>query len=238
MLAISLLCTRRDDHRVCASGMAAIGTFYFPFGAISVITDVMTTHACGIVAPISWEMLTGDLPVAFSRTRERRVLGTLFMPRIRVQEMTSIVEETLHATGWTDVCWRSVPIRFESLDNERQQSMPRILQVAAIGRRGFGEQSRALDKVRVYLETHAARQHAREFAVVSLSTQTMIYKGLLSPGELAEFYPDLLQPAFPTPLAFVQKKIDSAARPLWSMAPPLHNLAHSGELRHLVSNCA
>jgi glutamate synthase (NADPH/NADH) large chain len=86
------------------------------------------------------------------------------------------------------------------------------------------------------MTTHAARQHARGFAVVS--TRTVIYKGLLSPAELPTFYPDLREPAFAAPFAVVQRKISAAAAPLWSMAPPLHTLAHSGELRHDAINCA
>jgi glutamate synthase domain-containing protein 1 len=72
---------------------------------------------------------------------------------------------------------------------------------------------------------------------IATSTRTVIYKGLLSPAELPTFYPDLREPAFAAPFAVVQRKI-SAAAPLWSMASPLHTLAHSGELRHDAINCA
>ena len=196
----------------------------------------MTTHACGILAPIPWNLLTAELPPGFLATEQRRALGTFFMPRGRVREITGIVEETLQSTGWTSLHWRKVPVCFDRFDHQRRQAMPAILQVAAIAKRG--KAARSLDKVKLYLETHAARQHAREFAVVSLSTQTVIYKGLLSPAELPVFYPDLREPAFEEPLAFLQKKINSAATPLWSMAPPLHTLARSGELRHAATNCA
>jgi len=198
----------------------------------------MTTHACGIVAPIPWELLSDDLSPVFFTARERRALGTFFFPRGRVKEMTGIVEDTLSSTGWTSLQWRRVPVCFERFDRERRQSMPAILQLAAIAQRGATNPARTLEKVRVYLETHAARQHARGFAVVSLSTRTVIYKGLLSPAELPAFYPDLRQSAFAAPFAVLQRKISAAAAPLWSMAPPLHTLAHSGELRHDAINRA
>jgi glutamate synthase (NADPH/NADH) large chain len=218
--------------------MEAIARFYFYPGARSVITACMaTTHACGMVAPIPWELLTDELPPVFSIARERRALGTFFMPRARVREMTGVVEGTLHSTGWTSLHWRRVPVCFDNFDHERRQALPAILQVAAIGRPEEGRPALALDKVRNYLETHAVRQQARGFAVVSLSTRTVIYKGLLSPAELPLFYPDLRAPAFHAPLAVLQKKISTAAA-LWSMAPPLHTLAHNGELRHAESHCA
>lgn len=196
-----------------------------------------TTHACGLVAPISWELLADELPPVFAIARERRALGTFFMPRARVREISGIVEDTLQSTGWSSLHWRHVPVCFDGFDYERRQAMPAILQVATVAQKGIGTPALALDKVRLYLETHAARQQARGFAVVSLSTSTVIYKGLLSPAELTVFYPDLRAQAFHAPFAVLQTKI-SAAAALWSMAPPRHTLAHNGELRQAASNCA
>jgi glutamate synthase domain-containing protein 1 len=190
-----------------------------------------TTHACGIVAPIPWELLSEDLPPVFSNARERRALGAFFMPRARARELTGIVEQTMLATGWTTLQWRRVPVCFEGFDSRRREAMPAILQVAAVAGKGAGKPPRALDKVRLYLETHALRQQARGFAVVSLSTSTVIYKGLLSAEELPVFYPDLREPSFQRPFAVLQRRFSAAAAPLWSMAPPLHTLAHNGELR-------
>jgi glutamate synthase domain-containing protein 1 len=199
-----------------------------------------TTHACGIVAPIPWGLLTNDLPPLFSLAKERRALGTFFMPRARVRELSGIVEQTLHATGWTSLQWRHVPVCFDGFDSQRRDAMPAILQLAAVAEKGIGKPARtlALNNVRRYLEMHAVRQQARGFAVVSLSTSTVIYKGLLSPAELRVFYPDLGEPGFDAPIAILQRKISTAAGPLWSMAPPLHTLAHNGELRQAESNCA
>jgi glutamate synthase domain-containing protein 1 len=109
--------------------MAAIERFYFPSRAISVITDPMTTHACGILAPIPWNLLTAELPPGFLATEQRRALGTFFMPRGRVREITGIVEETLQSTGWTSLHWRNVPVCFDRFDHQRRQAMPAILQV-------------------------------------------------------------------------------------------------------------
>jgi glutamate synthase domain-containing protein 1 len=214
-------------------------TFLFPIRPrIGHNNFMKTTHACGIVAPIPWELLTDELPPVFSNARERRALGTFFMPRGRMRELTGIVEQTLLATGWTTLQWRRVPVCFDGFDHQRRESLPAILQLAAIAEKGPGRPPRALDKVRLYLETHALRQQARGFAVVSLSTSTVIYKGLLSPEELRVFYPDLREPAFQAPFAVLQRKISASATPLWSMAPPLHTLAHNGELRHTESHCA
>jgi glutamate synthase domain-containing protein 1 len=204
--------------------MTAIGTFYFTSCAACVITVIMTTHASGILAPIPWQLLADDLAPAFSTTRAARALGTFFLPRNRVRELTGVVEQTLRSTGWATVEWRSVPVCFEQFEYGRRQAMPAIMQLAAIAETGLSRPGRALERARAYIETHAARHQARGFAVVSLSTRTVIYKGLLAPEELPVFYPDLREPAFGPPLAMLHRRISAAADPLWALAPPVHSL--------------
>lgn len=185
----------------------------------------MTTHASGILAPIPWQLLADDLAPAFSSTRAARALGTFFLPRSRVRELAGVIEQTLRSTGWATVEWRSVPVCFERFEYGRRQSMPAIMQLAAIAGAGMTKPVRALERARAYLETHAARHQARGFAVVSLSTRTVIYKGLLAPDELPVFYPDLRQPAFGQPLTMLHRKISATADPLWALAPPVHSLS-------------
>jgi glutamate synthase (NADPH) large chain len=184
----------------------------------------MTTHASGILARIPWDLLADELSPAFSTTRAVRALGTFFLPRNRVRELTGVVEQTLRSTGWATVEWRSVPVCFERFEHGRRQSMPAIMQLAAIAEAGMNRPGRALERARAYIEMHAARQQARGFAVVSLSTRTVIYKGLLAPDELSVFYPDLREPAFGQPLAMLHCKISVTADPLWALAPPRHSL--------------
>lgn len=205
--------------------MGAIDTFYFTCGAQYVITILMTTHASGILAPIPWQLLAEDLAPAFASARATRALGTFFLPRNRVRELSGVVEQTLRSTGWATVEWRSVPVCFERFDYGRRQAMPAIMQLAAIAEAGLSRPWRALERAREYIEQHAARHQARGFAVVSLSTRTVIYKGLLAPEELPVFYPDLREASFGEPLAVLHRKISAAAEPLWALAPPLHSLS-------------
>src|SRR5258708_6298979 len=107
--------------------MEAIGTFYFSSCAPCVITVLMTTHASGILAPIPWDLLADELSPAFSSTRAARALGTFFLPRSRVRELTGVVEQTLRSTGWATVEWRRVPVCFERFEHGRRQSMPAIM---------------------------------------------------------------------------------------------------------------
>ena len=216
--------------------MESIFSFYFPSCASGLITVSMTTDACGIVAPIPWELLADDLPPIFSVARARRALGTFFLPRTRTREMTAIIEDTLRSTGWGTLEWRRVPVSFDRFSAARREHMPAIVQVAAVANGPGGPARGSLDKARAYLELHAARHEARGFSVVSLSTQMVIYKGLLSPAELPAFYPDLRERAFGRPFATVHRKISHTAAPLWAMAPPVHAVAGSGELRQAAAS--
>lgn len=216
--------------------MESISSFYFHSCGRGLITVSMTTDACGIVAPIPWELLTEELPPIFSVARARRALGSFFLPRTRTREMTAIIEETLRATGWNTLEWRRVPVSFERFSPARRELMPAIVQVAAVADARVGPAPGSLDKARAYLESHALRHEARGFGVVSLSTQMVIYKGLLSPAELPLFYPDLREAAFGRPFATVHRRISAAAPPQWAMAPPVHALAGSGELRQAAAS--
>lgn len=196
----------------------------------------MNTDACGIVAPIPWTLLTEELPPVFSVARTRRALGAFFLPRTRTREMTAMVEETLRATGWGTLEWRRVPVSFERFSPARRAHMPAIVQVAAVADAPGGPAPGSLDRARAHLASQALRHEARGFGVVSLSTQMVIYKGLLSPAELPLFYPDLREAAFGRPFATVHRKISATAPPQWSMAPPVHGLAGSGEFRQAVAS--
>jgi len=216
--------------------MASIFTFYFLSCGRGLITVSMTTDACGILAPIPWRLLADELPPVFSVARAPRALGAFFLPRTRTREMTALIEETLRATGWRTLEWRRVPVSFERFSSARREHMPAIVQVAAVADAGSGPARGSLDKARACLESHAQRHDARGFGVVSLSTQTVIYKGLLTPAELPLFYPDLREAAFGRPFATVHRKIGGAAPPQWAMAPPAHAVAGSGELRQAVAS--
>ena len=210
-------------------------SFYFLSCAVGLITVTMAIDACGILAPIPWKLLEQELPPIFSVASARRAFGAFFLPRNRTREMTGVIEVTLRSTGWSTLEWRRVPVSFERFSPARRQHMPAIVQVAAVADGARGPAHGSLDKARAYLESHASRHEARGFAVVSLSTQMVIYKGLLSPAELPVFYPDLREPAFGKPFATVHRRINDRT-PLWATAPPLHALAGSGELRQAAAS--
>ena len=190
----------------------------------------------GILTQIPWRVYRDDLPAVFSAARDTRALGTFFMPRHRTAELKALIETALHQVGFRRCHWRTVPVRFTAFDATRRRHMPAILQVAALadGRRPGAEA--ALYCARVRMDHAAARERFAGFSVVSLSTQTVVYKGLLTPSELTDFYPDLRDPEFSSAIAVVHQRFSTNTAPLWALAQPFHLLAHNGEIATVAGN--
>src|SRR5262249_40397985 len=70
----------------------------------------------------------------------------------------------------------------------------------------------------------------------SLSSRTVVYKGLLAPWQLAEFYPDLQAQDFASRFAIFHQRFSTNTRPSWSLAQPFRLLAHNGEINTITGN--
>ena len=83
---------------------------------------------------------------------------------------------------------------------------------------------------------NARLSQRRLFYVCSLSTQVIIYKGMLTPDQLVVFYPDLSDPAYTTHLAMVHSRFSTNTFPSWDRAQPLRFMSHNGEINTLRGN--
>src|SRR5262249_26024798 len=72
--------------------------------------------------------------------------------------------------------------------------------------------------------------------VVSLSSRTITYKGLLTPEQFERFYPDLQDPAFAATFAIFHQRYSTNTQPSWHLAQPFRYVAHNGEINTIVSN--
>src|SRR5207253_7073117 len=86
------------------------------------------------------------------------------------------------------------------------------------------------------LITRANSQLAELFYFASLSTRTIVYKGMLTTTQLSSFYPDLHDENFETALAVVHSRFSTNTFPSWSRAQPLRYIAHNGEINTLRGN--
>src|SRR5262249_46719016 len=174
-------------------------------------------------------------------------VGLVFLPRepfqadkVRALLHSIVEEEGLHCLGWRDVPINDRPLGATALSVE-----PTIKQVF-IGRGGGGERpadptafERKLYGIRKLFEKAVAAIDLpeRTFAYIpSLSSRTLIYKGMLSADQIEVMYPDLADPDVESALALVHQRFSTNTFPSWPLAHPYRYIAHNGEINTLRGN--
>ncbi len=224
--------------------------------ALRVLKNLQHRGACGC------EVNTGDgagilvqTPDAFLRTVAPATLppagqygvGLVFLPQVPADRATIetlfadiVAEEGQRLLGWRDVPTDHSPIG------------PSAVRVEPVFRHIFIAASPALAKDRAAFERrlyvirkrmeHAvdaltlASDSRKFFYIVSLSCNTLIYKGMLTASQLDTMFPDLLDPLFQSALALVHQRFSTNTFPSWPLAHPYRFVAHNGEINTLTGN--
>ena len=166
-------------------------------------------------------------------------IGMCFLPvdAAAQADAVSLVEAVLTGDGLPVLGWRDVPVNPDVLGPSARSAMPVIRQVL-IGRPvGADDESweRQLYLARREIEHRAL---ARELALYlcSMSCRTIVYKGLLTGGQLGQFFPDLRDAAFETAIAIFHERYATNTLPRWELAQPFRAVAHNGEINTLWGN--
>ena len=173
---------------------------------------------------------------------QRYAAGMLFLPRedtARRQCETllskAMAEEDLSVLGWRDV-----PCDNRTLGDLARASEPAVRQVFVDGRGREGEEfERRLYVARKRLERRvrlALSGEADQFYVASLSSHTIVYKGMFLAPQLFAYYPDLDDRRMQTALAIVHQRYSTNTFPSWRLAQPFRMIAHNGEINTLRGN--
>ncbi len=168
-------------------------------------------------------------------------VGMTFLPqdplvRLRCEELCAriIAEEGHRALGWRDV-----PVRMEAIGELARASAPVIRQLLVERREGDPEAfERKLYVIRRRVEKAAQHLGVEEaaFTFTSLSSRTLVYKGLLRARQLDAFYPDLAEPDFAAAIALVHSRFSTNTLGTWDLAHPFNFLAHNGEINTVRGN--
>ena len=129
--------------------------------------------------------------------------------------------------------WRDVPVVPDLVGEVARDCMPafRQLFVAATGSRLVGL---GLERLAYALRKRAERELDVYFP--SLSSRTLVYKGMLTTGQLEPFFPDLSDRRFATELALVHSRFSTNTFPSWPLAHPFRLIAHNGEINTVQGN--
>ena len=128
--------------------------------------------------------------------------------------------------------WREVPINSSSLGKTALSVMPDFQQLFIAGKNG--ETGIALDRLAFCLRKRA--EHGLDLYFPSLSSQTIVYKGMLTTGQLEEFFPELSDERVVSPLALVHSRFSTNTFPSWPLAHPYRFIAHNGEINTVKGN--
>ena len=130
---------------------------------------------------------------------------------------------------------RTVPVNSGILGKDALESEPDIRQIFITGHTAGENFERNLYIIRKKIEK---RVDDRDFYMVSLSSRTIVYKGMLSSTQVREYFPDLSQPYFTSGIALVHSRFSTNTFPTWSLAQPFRVLAHNGEINTIRGNRA
>ena len=144
------------------------------------------------------------------------------------QEIAKIADEE----GLVVLGWRDLPINSASLGKTALSVMPRFEQLFIAGKNK--EEGIVLDRLAFALRKRA--EHGLELYFPSLSSQTIVYKGMLTTGQLEEFFPDLSDGRVVSPLALVHSRFSTNTFPSWPLAHPYRFIAHNGEINTVKGN--
>ncbi|OJU18535.1 MAG: glutamate synthase subunit alpha [Clostridiales bacterium 43-6] len=154
-------------------------------------------------------------------------------------KIEKILEDIVTAEGQTLLGWRDVPVDFTSLGKTAKDSMPYLRQIF-IGRNGVEAGiafERKLYIIRRMAELSIHKSFSNErFYVASLSSKTIVYKGMLTSDQVEEFYLDLQDEAVETALALVHSRYSTNTFPSWERAHPNRYIIHNGEINTLRGN--
>ncbi|MDP4805030.1 MAG: glutamate synthase-related protein, partial [Candidatus Nanopelagicales bacterium] len=149
--------------------------------------------------------------------------------QVQIAELTALaVDEGLEVLGW-----REVPTDPTLVGSTAKSVMPSFWQVfvSAVGQRQAGLE---LDRLVYGFRKRSEHESGAYFA--SLSARTMVFKGMLTTGQLTPFYPDLTHPAMSSALALVHSRFSTNTFPSWPLAHPYRLIAHNGEINTVKGN--
>ncbi len=162
-------------------------------------------------------------------------VGTAFLPADPGAQADVVRRLELLAAdeGLTVLGWREVPVSVDLVGEVARACMPafRQLFVAASGSRLVG-----LGLERLVYALRKRAEHELDVYFPSLSSRTLVYKGMLTTGQLEPFFPDLSDRRFATELALVHSRFSTNTFPSWPLAHPFRLIAHNGEINTVQGN--
>ena len=211
-------------------------------GAIG--ADGKTGDGAGILIDIPHDFFSRvcDFPIPFEPNSY--AVGMVFLPKSPNQLLycLNILSNSITEQGLKVLGWRDVPVAHEHVGQIASKTEPVIKQIF-VGK-GLEKLSEFEFQTRLFIarkisEHSIAKAKLSEgpyFYIPSLSTRTIIYKGLLNPEDIQRYYTDLSDSLVVTRLALVHQRFSTNTFPSWDLAQPFRYMCHNGEINTIRGN--
>lgn len=220
------------SHQLVTTAITALANMTHRGG---INADGKTGDGCGLLLqkPDSFFRATlhFDLPPQYA-------VGMLMLSQDSkiVGHVKASLANLLNAHNLKLLGWRGVPVNHECLGELAMASVPQFEQVFIAAARPMEDnyfQAALLTARRQLEKTINNDAHCY---IASLSPRVVVYKGLMMPDDLANFYCDLSNPAFTTAIAVFHQRFSTNTSPQWPLAQPFRLLAHNGEINTITGN--
>src|SRR5256886_3316585 len=237
------------DHDACGTGFIARlgGAARYDIVEYALTALEKLTHRGGVDADgASGDgagLLTG-IPHAFftARAAEQGIelpqqfgLGVAFLPAEEVSQARSAIEEAAETERLRLLGWRQVPTNPACLGRRALETMPEIWQFFVAPFHPARGDAKFEPRLSLMRKRAESLMPARCY-ICSLSSQSVVYKGLLTPWQFPQFYADLRDSSYGTTFAIFHQRYSTNTQPSWHLAQPFRYVAHNGEINTIVSN--
>jgi glutamate synthase (NADPH/NADH) large chain len=220
IVAQALIALHNLDHRGAAGAEPSSGD---GAGITVQVPDVFLREVAGIELPPLGEY----------------VVGTAFLPRDEADaaRVITLFEQTAEREGLVLLGWRDLPVNPAGVGPTASSVMPSFRQVFLRG--AEGERGLELERL-AFCARKVAERRVRdcdlELYFPSLSSRTLVYKGMLTTQQLTSFFPDITDERFISAIALVHSRFSTNTFPTWPLAHPFRYVAHNGEINTIRGN--
>ena len=201
--------------------------------------DQDSGDGAGILTAIPWELLAqnNNNAIDFANLSNMAV-GMIFFPQdeTAAKAAKTAFEQIAAEEKLTVLGWRVVPVRPEVLGVQAKENQPQIEQVIIHCADKSGDELERELYIASKRIMQAGRRISEDFYICSLSSRTIVYKGMVRSAVLGDFYEDLKNPAFKVAFAVYHRRFSTNTMPKWPLAQPMRLLGHNGEINTLLGN--
>ena len=197
-----------------------------------------TSDGVGIMLQVShkfFKKAAAPLGIGLGGEREYGV-GMFFFPQDKLarNQAMKMLEIIVQKEGMTFLGWRDLPTHPELIGDKAVEKMPHIMQ-GFIGKPAGVQKGLDFDR-KLYVARRVFEQSNDNTYVVSMSSRTIVYKGMFLVKELRLFFEDLQDPDYESAIAIVHSRFSTNTNPSWMRAHPNRLIVHNGEINTIRGN--